>query len=196
MNYLAHLYLSGNNPEIMLGNLIGDYVKGNLDNSVYTGDILLGLKLHRAIDTFTDQNPITQNSRKYLQSIPRRFSKILIDIFYDHFLSLNWNKYHQQPLADFSKQAYQLLKDYEHLLPLSFSWVNHYMPADDWLNSYGQIAGIADAIERANYRLRKGLNITDCLNDLKNNYQQLKDDFEEFLPVIKSFTDEKITILS
>lgn len=196
MNYLAHLYLSGDKPEIMLGNVMGDYVKGNLDNSDYHGDIFVGLKLHRSIDTFTDQHAITSRSRDLLKNTPRRYTKILIDIFYDHFLARNWENYHHTSLEKYSNTVYQLIKDNAEILPPSFHWVETYMIEDDWLNSYTTFEGVADALNRANYRLRDGFDIEACISDLEKNYQQLSKDFQKFMPIVKTLSTEIIATLS
>ena len=97
MNFLAHIYLSGTDEKILVGNFMGDYVKGR-DYLKYPEDIRKGLLLHRQIDFYTDNHPIVKNSKKRIESVYRKYSGIIIDIFYDYFLATNWPDYSITPL--------------------------------------------------------------------------------------------------
>ena len=96
MNYLAHLFLAGPEPEALLGALMGDFVKGVLDER-YPAAITRALSLHRRIDTFTDAHPVTAASRSRISPQRRRFAGIMVDLFYDHFLAHDWDEHAREP---------------------------------------------------------------------------------------------------
>ena len=117
MNFLAHLYLSGNNEEVIFGNFIADGVKGNQMNG-YSAGIRDGIRLHREIDRYTDNHPVVKQSKSRLSPKYRMFSGVIVDLFYDHFLSKYWQEFSQKELNDFVSKTYQLLiKSYDLLPP-------------------------------------------------------------------------------
>src|SRR3954453_2663939 len=109
MNFLAHLYLSGNDPEIMVGNFLGDFVRGRNLLERYKKNIATGIELHRTIDEFTDTHPIVAQSKNRLREKYRHYAAVIVDIFYDHFLAKNWSEYSSELLPDFADRAYQIL---------------------------------------------------------------------------------------
>ncbi|MDO9260577.1 MAG: ACP phosphodiesterase, partial [Flavobacteriaceae bacterium] len=109
MNFLAHLYLSGNNPNLIVGNFMADAIKGNAYLQ-FDDEIQQGIILHRAIDTFTDQHPIVKQSKRRLNVRYNHFNGIIIDIFYDHFLAKNWSQFSQIPLELYCSEVYKILQ--------------------------------------------------------------------------------------
>lgn len=107
MNFLAHLYLSNNQPDVQIGNFIGDFVKGR-QYERYPENVKRGILLHRHIDHFTDTHPIPHQSADRLRIHYRRYSGVLIDLFYDHYLARNWERYHHQSLHAFVNQTHKL----------------------------------------------------------------------------------------
>src|SRR5277367_1527199 len=101
MNFLAHLYLSGDNPKIKTGNFIGDFVKGKNLADRFEKDIAKGIVLHREIDWFTDRHPVVKQSKDRLREKYRHYSGVIVDVFYDHFLARNWINYSSKSLSDF-----------------------------------------------------------------------------------------------
>ena len=116
MNYLAHIYLSGNHPNIMIGNFVADSIKGKKYLS-YPTEIKKGILLHRKIDTTTDAHPSFRKSTKRLHEKYGHYSGIIVDIFYDHFLAKNWTDYSDIPLEDYIQSFYKLLRDNFDILP-------------------------------------------------------------------------------
>ena len=116
MNYLAHIYLSGDNKMIKIGNFMADSIRGK-SYEVYERDIKRGILLHRAIDSFTDMHPIYRQSKHRLHSKYGHYSGVIMDIFYDHFLAKNWSLYSKTPLEEFTTDFYILLEtNYEILI--------------------------------------------------------------------------------
>ena len=125
MNYLAHLYLSGGDTEVMIGNFIADHIRGNQFKR-YSQGIQRGIRLHREIDTYTDAHPITRRSKRRLDKKYGLYAGVIIDLFYDHFLAKNWDEYSAIPLDVYEASVYALLgsnlenlpEKTQHLLPL------------------------------------------------------------------------------
>ena len=106
MNYLAHIRLAGDDPECLIGNFLGDFVKGRLPEDCYAPGIRRGIVMHRKIDAWTDSHEITRKCTRLISPERRRWSRVIIDIFYDHLLAVNWEKYSDESLRDFLDRAY------------------------------------------------------------------------------------------
>ena len=113
MNYLAHIYLSGENDDVKLGNFIADEIKGK-QYEKYPKEIQIGILLHRKIDWFSDNNANVKNSKRRLNSRYGHYKGVIIDILYDHFLAKNWNEYSQIPLHKYVHTFYDLLQNNLH----------------------------------------------------------------------------------
>ncbi|NJO69419.1 MAG: DUF479 domain-containing protein, partial [Bacteroidetes bacterium] len=117
MNFLAHIYLSGDNDEIKVGNFVADWIKGQ-DFKRYSPEIQKGILLHRSIDSFTDNHPTIRKSKSRLSNNYGKYAGIIIDIFYDHFLASNWNTFSKTPLPVYAQEVYRLLEKYIDSFPL------------------------------------------------------------------------------
>ena len=142
MNYLAHIYLSFEDAEISIGNFIADSIRGNKFQHL-PERVQQGIMLHRAIDTYTDSHPIVRASSKRLHANYSHYSRVIVDIFYDHFLARNWEAYSNVPLGDFVSGFYDLLEDHYTILPTGVKRMMPYMIADNWLLNYANMEGIA-----------------------------------------------------
>lgn len=146
MNYLAHLYLSGEDEKIITGNFIGDYVKGkNYLN--YPGKIREGVLLHRKIDTFTDQHPRFREVKKLLRENFGLYSGIIADIFYDHLLARNWQNYAPVSLREFSKKVHAILLSHFFYLPPRVQGFLPVLIKNRRLESYARPEGIRKSLE-------------------------------------------------
>ncbi|WP_296699079.1 ACP phosphodiesterase [Algoriphagus sp.] len=141
MNYLAHAYLSFHQEEILVGNFIGDFVKGKMMDRFPEG-IQQGIKLHRAIDKFTDSHPLVRAGQTYLRPKFGHYSTVITDIYFDYFLGKNWNKYSNQPLESFVDSVYEQVSKYEAYFPDRFGNLFYWMKKDNWLYHYSTIRGI------------------------------------------------------
>src|SRR5690606_4476409 len=138
MNFLAHIYLSGTDKDVIIGNFIGDEVKGK-SYTEYPVAIQKGLLLHREIDTFTDAQPIVRQSTKRLHYKYSHYSGVIVDILYDHFLAKNWNMYSDVSLEKFADDFYHLLEKNKAVLPPATLKMIPYMIQGNWLVSYATI---------------------------------------------------------
>jgi acyl carrier protein phosphodiesterase len=186
MNYLAHLFLAGPEPQAVLGALMGDFVKGPLDQR-YPPAITRGLALHRRIDTFTDAHPVTAASRARISPGRRRFAGIMVDLFYDHFLARHWEEHAREPLATFTARVYALLQQHEALLPEPLRSIAPRMAQSDWLASYAQVESIHAALDRMSLRLKRENLLAGAGAELQANYAALEADFRAFFPDLVHF---------
>lgn len=181
MNYLAHLFLSAESPESLLGAMLGDFVKGPLDER-FGAEVRRAIALHRAIDSFTDAHPVTRVSRNRVSGRRRRFAGIMIDVFYDHFLALRWAEYSATPLPHFAAQVYSLLMRERDALPERLQRVLPYMVEQDWLSSYRDVAAVASALDRMSRRLKRENALAGGGEELAWHYEAFQRDFTAFFP--------------
>lgn len=154
MNYLAHAYLSFNNPEILVGNLISDFVKGKKKFD-YPPVIQQGIALHRMIDAFTDGHEATKEAKEIFRPDYRLYSGAFIDVVYDHFLATDENEFTESSLLDFSTGVYATLGNYQQWLPDRFAGMFPYMKSQNWLYHYRTRSGteksLGGLVRRAAY---------------------------------------------
>jgi acyl carrier protein phosphodiesterase len=185
MNYLAHLYLAEDSPHAVIGNLLGDFVKGSI-TPAYSQEVRKGIELHRKVDRFTDAHAVVRASIKLISPARRRFAGVIVDIFYDHLLAKNWQMYSAMPLADFSQNIYQVLKENHELLPERLQNMLPYIIGEDWLTSYREVQAIDRALNRIANRLMRRFgrdnSLLNAVEELDANYQQLESDFHSFFP--------------
>lgn len=190
LNYLAHLYLSPQGEDAMLGSVLGDFVKGPLNNGVtsrYGVEATRAIALHRKIDSYTDAHPVVTQSRRRITPERRRFAGIMIDIFYDHFLAKYWEEFHPVALATFTDDFYATLSRRHAELPQRLQRVADSMIERDWLGSYAHLESIDTALNRLSQRLRRGDALVGSAVELRQNYPQLESDFRRFLPDVVAF---------
>ncbi len=153
MNYLAHIYLSGDDDELKIGNFIADSVKGREFIS-YPGRIQKGIILHRAIDTYTDSHLTFRKSVSRLFPVYSHYSRVIVDILYDHFLAINWNNYSEVPLEKYVSGFYLLLDENFDVLPKEVQQFLPYMKNDNWLLNYASLEGIEKILYQMNQRTK------------------------------------------
>lgn len=192
MNFLAHLYLSGDNPKLMVGNFIGDFVKGKNALEKFEPEIIRGIELHRSIDAFTDKHAIVSLSKDRLREKYRHYSGVIVDVFYDHFLAKNWPDYHSQPLLDFSLAAYKTIESYEKVLPEEVKQMLPYMKRGNWLLNYSFVEGIHRALSGMASRTTFVSKMEEASSELVTHYDAFEKEFREFLPELNAHCAAKI----
>ncbi len=185
MNYLAHLLLAGEHPH-NIGGLLGDFAKGDVWQQ-YAPELALEIMLHRKIDSYTDSHPIVKQAKLNFSPPKRKYAGIVLDVFYDHVLALNWSDYHQQPLADFNQQIYQSLEAQYAILPDKLKLALPIMIAEDWLSNYASFEQIKITIARIAKRLKHDNLLVDCIDDLEQYYDVFTADFKAFFPELVMF---------
>jgi acyl carrier protein phosphodiesterase len=184
MNFLAHIYLSGPNPRIMVGNFMGDFVKGRNLLDQYDREIVSGIELHRAIDDFTDRHPVVLESKIRLRSKYRHYAAVIVDIFYDHFLARSWNKFSAEPLESFTLRSYTHIRNEWPILPAGVRRMLPHMIRDNWLLHYAELSGIARVLNGMAGRSKFNSRMEESINDLEKDYASFQREFESFFPDI------------
>lgn len=187
MNYLAHLYLAENNDTSLVGNLLGDFVKGRLNEPLDPG-IRRGILLHRSIDRFTDAHPMHLRSRRRISARRRRYAGIIIDMAYDHFLARQWSRFHNEPLERFANRVYSALYRHQAELAPRLREILPRMAQEDWLSSYRDLGCIGTALDRLALRLSRPTPLAGAVSEIQAAYRGLEADFTQILPDLKRFT--------
>lgn len=180
VNYLAHLFLSGDDQLVMVGNFMADGVKGR-DLSAHHPDVQRGIRLHRRIDSFTDQHPLTAVGRKRLHPTCGKFAGVALDLFYDHLLASEWERYSNVPLAQYARQCYSVLQREVARMPERTQRMLPYMVGGDWLTGYAQLEGLADALYGLSIRVPHGTVLAGAEAVLVAHEADLRREFRTFL---------------
>jgi len=187
MNYLAHAYLSFNHPQILAGNMISDFVKGKKQFN-YPGGIQRGIRLHRAIDDFTDTHEAIKEIKEFFRADYRLYSGAFVDIVLDYFLANDQKIFeHEKSLLDFSQQVYTFLNDQLSLLPESFIPFFFAMKKHDFLYHYRFQWGIRNSFDGM---VRRAAYIHDAGKAFvifQENIQQIQPYYDQFFPLLKKY---------
>lgn len=193
MNYLAHLYLAENTDESRLGNLLGDFVKGPVEESPYSPEIKKGIETHRKVDIFTDSHKKFLESKELISPERRRFAGVILDLAFDHFLAKNWREYSDTELKSFIQDVYDMLNQNSAILPVKLASFLPRMIHEDWLGSYEKLEGISLVINRISNRLERKFSRKNSLkgasSEIESNYEELELNFEEFFPDVIEYVE-------
>ena len=195
MNYLAHIYLSGTNDLLKIGNFMADSIKGH-DYEKFDSEIKKGILLHRHIDSFTDMHPIYRQSKHRLHEKYGHYSGVIMDILYDHFLAKNWSKYSDEKLEDYANDFYQLLQDNYEILTERIKGMMPYMIARNWFVSYATIAGLEMILFQMDYKTKHRANMQEAIVELQDFYTEFESEFFLFFEELIISCKQKITELN
>ncbi len=191
MNFLAHAVLSFNDPEILVGNMISDFVKGRRQFD-YPDGIRQGIMLHRFIDTFTDEHPVTREAKQVFRPAYRLYSGAFIDVVYDHFLALDPQEFSSESLFTFSQQVYEALDRHTQWLPTGFAGMLPYMKRDNWLFNYRTAGGIRHSFAGL---VRRSAYLSDSATAgllLDQHYEALRESYQAFWPELKAMAVDRL----
>jgi acyl carrier protein phosphodiesterase len=191
MNFLAHIFLSGNSEGLIIGNFIADSVKGS-DYKNYPPEIQKGILLHRMIDTFTDTHPVVEESKKRLRVKYRKYSSVIVDIYYDHYLAINWNNYSSTKLDHYTQNIYRIIKKNHSLLPEKSAQFAKYMFRYNILEAYSTFGGIEQVLKGMAARAKFESNMEFAIEDLKEHYLLFEKEFIIFFKELQEFVSSQI----
>jgi len=194
MNFLAHIYLSGDDEEITIGNFIADGIKGKQYRK-YPQQIQKGILLHRAIDSYTDSHPVVKQSTKRLHKNYSHYSGVIVDILYDHFLAKNWKDYHDMPLDEYVDEFYEILRNKFEVLPTRIQRMMPYMIGDNWLLSYATIPGISKILSQMNVRTKGVSKMNFAVLELEEFYTEFEEEFTSFFAELIDYSKNKLSQL-
>ena len=186
MNFLAHIYLSGNNDMMKIGNFMADGIRGT-DYLNFPNEVKKGILLHRYIDTFTDAHPIYRKSKHRLHEKYGHYAGVIMDILYDHFLAKNWSNYSDEKLEDYVANFYKSLEDNYDILTEKIQNLMPYMTERNWLASYATIAGIEIILFQMDYRTKHRANMQEAVVELQEFYLEFEEEFTLFFEELRAF---------
>lgn len=186
MNFLAHLYLSGEVDEVKIGNFIGDFVKAS-DMENYNKTINKGIRMHWAIDEFTDHHSIVQKSKDRLRPKYGHYAGVIVDIYYDHYLARNWTNYHDQDLRVYVNKQYKMLESHISILPKKVVHILPFMIKHDWLYNYQYFEGIERVMRGMANRSNFNSKMDESIVELKKYHQEFEEEFESFFPELRAY---------
>jgi acyl carrier protein phosphodiesterase len=192
MNFLAHAFLSFDQPHILTGNMISDFVKGKRKFD-YPLSIQNGISLHRQIDDFTDFHPATAKAKNFFRADYRLYSGAFVDIVFDHFLANDENQFPEiKSLENFTKTTYDLLEKNSFYFPAKFQNIFVYMKNQNWLFGYHSKEGIRKAFGALARRALYFNESETAFQIFNDHYKELQICYEEFFPQLKEFSLEKL----
>ena len=194
MNFLAHAHLSGNDNDLMFGNFIADAVKGNAATR-YKDQILKGIVLHREIDRFTDNHPVHTESRRLIREDFGKFAGIVVDIFYDHYLAKDWERYADVPLTQFVSHVYKQLTMRFFLLPDKTKRLLPFMISGNWLLNYGRMEGLERVFHGMDRRTGYLSGMQHATAVLLKHYESLQSHFDVFYPHLIAYVEQEMESL-
>jgi acyl carrier protein phosphodiesterase len=190
MNFLAHLYLSQNDTNIMIGNFIADHIRGN-NYEGFSKEIQQGIFLHREIDTFTDAHKIVRKSKRRLHERYGHYDGVIIDIFYDYFLAKNWDNYSAIPLDIYTGSINKLFNEISAELPVKSQQFIKYMIEFNILFNYQFEDGIEKVLNGMNHRTKGKSQMNLAIEDLKKLTKEFEEDFSLFFEDLRNFSNQK-----
>lgn len=184
MNYLAHAYLSFDHPEILVGNMISDFVKGKKKFD-YSKGVQAGISLHREIDRFTDEHPVTKNIKEIFRPDYRLYCGAIIDVLFDHFLATDENEFTESTLNDFTNNTYTILNRHPDLFPEKFKLMFPYMKTQNWLYNYRLRWGIEKSLGGLVRRSKYMVESETAYRLFNENYEQIGNAYKDIFPAVK-----------
>ena len=195
MNFLAHLFLSGppaaaTYAGVLVGNFIADSVPGKqLEN--YPPAVQAGIRLHRAIDTFTDQHLVVRRATQRLRAAGYgKYAGVISDMFLDHFLARNFLEFTPEPLLDFTQRVYALLTARQAEMPARVQHFMPYLTQQNWLLGYAELEGLGRALGGLSRRATPGSGMETAVAELRANYAAYETDFRVFFPLLQQYVHE------
>jgi acyl carrier protein phosphodiesterase len=185
LNYLCHLYLSGDEPEILVGNFMGDFVKGRVGDN-YPLLLRQGIVLHRRIDSFTHNHPLYRRSKQRISPLYGLYRGVLVDLFYDHLLAAEWSYWSEETMTSYLKRVRLIVEEKLHCMP---ERLQGFVPMifEELIPSYREVEGIGRALERMSRRLKRPNPLAGGEKELERNYVGLREDFRSFMPSIREY---------
>ncbi len=189
MNFLAHLYLSGDDDALKTGNFIADSVRKKQWSS-FPPRVITGIKLHHSIDDFTDHHPVVAQSKARLRETQSKYAPVVVDIVYDHFLSANFTEFAGVAIETYAEETYALFQRQFTHLPKGIQYMLPYMIKHNWLVAYGNREGLQQVFNGMSRRASFANSMAAAVDDLYAQYAALEQDFRSFFPELQQHVKE------
>lgn len=195
MNFLAHILLSGTKEGVIMGNYVGDFIKGRLTDEkteTWDPDFVTGLKLHRFIDFFTDKHDIVREATHRAALSQGKLAGIVMDIYFDYFLAKHFDQFSHEPLFTYTRNIYALVKNNEQHIPADMTRMAQAMIREDWLTSYATYEGVDLTFHRMSRRATYLAPLRNAMLELRVNEDFYRDKFFSFFPELQKASEEFI----
>lgn len=193
MNYLAHAFFSGNDPQILTGNMIGDYVKGSSALESFPEKIKIGIEWHRALDEYSDQHIAAARAKNYFRPEYGLYSGAFVDVMLDHFLANDPQFFpKEKELLDFTQSVYQTLNEFQDFLPTQYLHLLGFMQRENWLYSIRTLRGLEEALQRLVRRMKYENDSTTAYQIVVKHYYELNQIYFEFIADVEKFVKMKL----
>lgn len=189
MNYLAHCFFAQTDAQSLMGNLLGDFIKG-ADLKNQPQQVILGLENHKAVDRFTDQHPALQPLKQSLSSERKRFSGIISDVVFDHFLFKHWAQFSNKDIEMFIDHCYSEILSVQNLMHESMRRAMVFMVEDDGLRINRELSGVGQTIDRLSQRIRFKNKLWGAIEEVEANYTSYEDSFLILFPDLKTHIEQ------
>lgn len=193
MNFLAHAYLSYDSPTLLIGNFIGDSVKGH-DYLNFEKGIQQGILLHRHIDQFTDHHPLVLQHFELLRKYFGKYAAVVSDIYFDHFLAFYWNEFSPVSLKEYSAFVYNTVEKYHNILPEKVHQFLPYMIKGNWLYNYANMEGMRQVFNGMTRRAHFPSNMEQAVEVLQLHYAEIEIIFRNYFPELEKEVKSWISI--
>ena len=194
MNFLAHVYLSGTNDHLKIGNFMADGIHGkNFDE--FPIDVQKGIRLHREIDSYTDFHPTFRQSKHRLHERYGHYSGVIIDIFYDHFLAKNFSIYSKVPLEQFVQDFYKVLDENFEILTPRFKSILPVLKQENWFLLYATVDGLTHILYMMDRRTKLRSKMQFSIEELVLFYNDFETEFTLFFAEMQIFVARKMNEL-
>ncbi|MBP5588995.1 MAG: DUF479 domain-containing protein [Bacteroidales bacterium] len=190
---MAHIYLSGDSEEIIIGNYIADFIRGK-EYLNYPDQIRRGIIIHRHIDAFTDRHPVVHRSKLLFTKKYHKYAGVITDILYDHFLTKTWNLFSRKPIESVSYNFYMAMVNNFEVLPDNVKQMISSFIINDWIESYQTVNGIRKVLKTMSKTTKLPDETRFAIRELKRNYNSLEDDFLEFFPQLIEYVENEFGI--
>lgn len=153
MNWLAHFVLSPDGDGARLGAWLADVLTRDEAASVADPEVRAGMALHRRIDLLTDGHPSVLRARSRLPQGVRRYAGIVLDVAWDHFLSVDFRNLAGRDLEVFVHEVHDGLRRRRDGLRGEVAEVLDRMVRESWLTCYRDADGYELTLTRISNRL-------------------------------------------
>jgi acyl carrier protein phosphodiesterase len=181
MNHLAHLFLAGPDAESLIGNLSGDFVKGELGER-FTPGVRAGIRQHRAIDVFTDEHRATVAVRRVLIPEHGHYARVIADMFFDHFLASRFDEFADEPLETFLARTFATIDPHAATLPGRLRILYPRIRDEGWLLSYREVDSIRFALTNMSRRFSRRPDLGSAARHLVDSRAELEAHFDDLFP--------------
>lgn len=190
MNYLAHLLISPDHAQSRLGNIMADFMR-DVKTEKLPDKVWEGVKLHRVVDGFTDAHAVVKDLRRLFSPEKRRFSGIVLDVAFDHFLIKHWDKYTSYDFNEFVDHCYQDLWEHRELMPPRMEMVVGWMIKRDWIRSYSELDHVGRALDGLASRLKMKHGFHGSIQEVYENHGAIESGFLNFFPELLNHVENQ-----